>query len=246
MKAKFLFTGLLVMVLVLSVGSLALAQTYTVGTSADFPPFEYVEDEEIVGFDIELIKTIAEDQGFEVEIKDMSFDSLPAALKTGNVDIVASGFTITEERKKAFDFSDPYYSADQSIIVKEGSDKNLTVLYGDNDIGVQTGTTGDMWVTENLAEADILTGEVVRFDTFVMVINDLINENLDGVVLDSPVAERFEEEEDVKVIGEIITGEEYGIAVQQGNQELLDKINNGLEALKESGKYDELLVKYFE
>lgn len=246
MKFKSGIIVLMTVLLVLTMGSFALAETYTVGTSAGFPPFEYVEDGEIVGFDIDLIRAIGESQGFEVEVKDMSFDSLIAGLKTGNLDIIAAGMTITEEREKAVDFSEPYYSANQSVIVKEESGKDLTVLFGDNDLGVQTGTTGDAWVTDNLADKGVLTGEVKHFDTFVMVLNDLVNENLDGVVLDTPVAERFAEMKPVVIVGEIITGEEYGIAVQDGNTALLDKINTGLEEVRESGKMDELLAKYFE
>ncbi len=243
---KITLITLLSIIMIFSLSMMVFAETYTVGTSAGFPPFEYVEDGEIVGFDIDLMKAIAETQGFEVEVKDISFDALPAAVKSGNLDIIAAGMTITEQREKVLDFTDPYYSANQSIIVKEESAKDITVLFGDNDIGVQTGTTGDLWVTDNLAKKGILKGRVKHFDTFVMVINDLVNENLDGVVLDTPVAERFASMKPVKIVGEIITGEEYGIAVDEENTELLNKINAGLKEVKESGKFNELLAKYFQ
>src|SRR5690606_25176810 len=140
-----------VLLVVLS-ANVVMAKTYIVGTSADFPPFEYVEEGEYVGFDIELIKEIGKLKGFEVEVKDLSFDSLIPALKTGNIDIIIAAMTITEERQQVVDLSIPYYSANQSVIVREDSDKNMTVLFGNHNIGVQTGTTGDLWVTENLKD----------------------------------------------------------------------------------------------
>lgn len=245
MKTRAVLICLLVGMMILAMGSIAYGKPYIVGTSADFPPFEYVEDGEYVGFDMDLIRAIAEVQGFDVEIKDMSFDSLIAALKTGNVDIVIAGMTITEEREKAVDFSRPYYSADQSVIVKEDSENGLTVLFGDHKIGVQTSTTGDIWVTDNLEKTGILSGKVVRYDTFVLAVTDLINGNLDAIVLDSPVAERFVKIRPVKIVGIIVTGERYGIAVANGNTELLELINEGIEKVIESGKMDELIGKYF-
>ncbi|MFW6386779.1 MAG: basic amino acid ABC transporter substrate-binding protein [Bacillota bacterium] len=240
---KKIFVLMIVMVFALSAG--VLAETYTVGTNATFPPFEYVEDDEVVGFDIDLIKAIGEHQGFDVEVTDISFDSLIPSLNTGNIDIITAGMTITDERAEQVNFSDPYFVADQSIVVREDSDKNLAVLYGDSDIGVQTSTTGDLWVTENLEEEEILTGEISRYDSYVMVLNDLTNDNLDAVVLDTPVAEKYSEARDVKIVGEIKTGEEYGIAVRKDDEELLEKINEGLEQVKESGEMDELIEEHF-
>ncbi|ADQ13983.1 basic amino acid ABC transporter substrate-binding protein [Halanaerobium hydrogeniformans] len=224
----------------------AYAETYVVGTSAGFPPFEYVEDGEIVGFDMDLITEIGNRQGFEVEFRDISFDSLIPALTTGSIDIIAAAMTITEERAEVLDFSDPYYSANQAVLVHEDSEEGLTILFGDNDIGVQTGTTGDIWVQDHLVEPGILTGNVRNYDSFVLVIRDLANQNIDGVVLDKPVGETYSQGNPVKVVAEIITGEEYGMAVAQGNDELLEKINAGLEEVREDGTMDELIEKYFE
>ena len=231
--------------LVVLTANVVMAKTYIVGTSADFPPFEYVEEGKYVGFDSELIREIGKLKGFEVEVRDLSFDSLIPALKTGNIDIIIAAMTITEERQQVVDLSMPYYSANQSVIVREGSDKNLTVLYGNHNIGVQTGTTGDLWVTENLKDTGILTGSVKRYDTFVYVINDLINGNLDAVVLDTPVARRYSQLRPVTITAEIFTGEEYGIAVDKGNTKLLNLINEGIEELIENGTMDKLIDKYF-
>jgi len=242
---KKLLTILLTLTLVIGLSAVGLAETYTVGTSAGFPPFEYVEDGEIVGFDMDLMKAIGEEMGFEVEFKDIAFDSLIPALKSGNIDVVAAGMTITEQREENVDFTNSYYSADQSIIVKEESGKDISVLYGDNDISVQTGTTGDLWVTEKLADKGILTGDIKRYDTFVLCVSDLVNGNVDAVVLDSPVAERFSEIRPVEIVGIIVTGENYGLAVDEGNTELLDMLNEGLRKVDESGKMAEIIDKYF-
>jgi len=242
-KVLYLF---LIMAVVMMLGGQALAQTYVVGTSADFPPFEYMEDGEFVGFDMDLMRAIAEEMDFEIEFRDISFDSLIPGLRTGTIDIVIAAMTITEERARAVDFSDPYYVANQSIIVREDSGFNLTVLFGDNRIGAQTGTTGDLWVTEELYDEGILTGRVVRYETFDLAIEDLVNENVEALVLDRPVAERFVEARPLVLVGEIITHEEYGIAVDRGNEELLAKINEGLEKVVDSGRMGELIDKYFE
>ncbi|MBC7322784.1 MAG: basic amino acid ABC transporter substrate-binding protein [Acetomicrobium sp.] len=244
MKKCLFYLSVIAFALFVSVAP-ASAKTYVVGTSAGFPPFEYIQDGKIVGFDVDLMKAIAESQGFEVKFQDISFDSLIPGLNAGTIDIVAAGMTITEERAKVVDFTEPYYSANQALLVKEGSGNTLTVLFGNHNIAVQTGTTGDLWVEENLEKTGILTGKVTRFDTFVLAIQDLINGNVDGVVLDTPVAKRYAAEKPVVMVAEIITGEQYGLAVAKGNKELLEKLNKGLEEVKASGKMDELLKKYF-
>lgn len=237
---------ILVILTVLTLSSGVMAQRYVVGTNASFPPFEYVEEGEIVGFDIDLVKEIAKLQGFEVEFRDISFDSLIPGLASGSLDMVAAGMTITEARKEVVAFSDPYYSANQSVLVHEDSEEDLTILFGKNDIGVQTGTTGDTWVRDNLIEKDILTGEIRNYDSYVFVIRDLANKNIDAAVLDKPVAETYSKDNPVKVVAEVITGEEYGIAVGKNNQALQAEINAGLAKVIENGTMDQLIEKYFE
>ncbi len=221
-------------------------KTITVGTSADFPPFEYIENGQFVGFDMDLMREIAKLAGFELKFVDMSFDSLIPALRAGQVDVVAAAMTITDERKQVVDFSTPYWTADQSIIVKADSDLTITVLHQKGRIGVQTGTTGDLWCTDNLVGKGLLLEKnLKRYDTFVLALSDLLNGNIDAIVLDSPVANRFAAIKPVKVVGIIVTGEQYGIAVKKGNKELLDKINSAIKVLNETGKMAELIDKYF-
>jgi polar amino acid transport system substrate-binding protein len=220
--------------------------TYKVGTEASFPPFEYVENGQFVGFDIDLIREIGKLKGFDVEVIDISFDSLIPSLTTGNIDIIAAGMTITEERQKVVDFTIPYYSGDQSILVRKDSEFDITVLFGNHKIGVQTGTTGDLWVTEHLSDKNILPKKnIIRYDTFNFAVRDLVNKNIDAIVLDNPVAERFTKTDPVKIIGIIKTEESYGMAVKKGNKELLNLLNSGIQELQKSGKLDELIDKYF-
>lgn len=235
---------LVILVLFVSVGAL-FGVKYVVGTSADFPPFEYVENGAFVGFDVDLIKAIAEEMGFEVEIRDMSFDSLIAALVSGNLDIVISGMTITPERGEVVSFSKPYWTADQSVVVRADSDFSVTVLFGKHNIGVQTGTTGDLWVEDNLVSTKLLTGNFKRYETYTLAMTDLINKNLDAIVLDSPVAEGFAKVRPVKIVSVLKTYEDYGIAVNKNNTALLELINEGIAKLRESGKLDELNLKHF-
>ncbi|HEU25094.1 MAG: basic amino acid ABC transporter substrate-binding protein [Mesoaciditoga sp.] len=233
-----------ILVILLIFGSFALSKTYIIGTSADFPPFEYVDNGKYVGFDMDLIRSIANLEGFQVEIRDMSFDSLIPALKSGIIDIAIAGMTITPERLKVVDFSTPYWSADQDVIVKKNSNYNLTVLFGNHKVGVQTGTTGDLWVSDNLIKTNILKS-IVRYESFIYALQALLNGEIDAVVLDSPVAERFAQTQPVSIVGIIITNENYGIAVNKGNSELLSKINDGLSKMRSSGQLTSLVDKYF-
>ena len=224
----------------------AFGVTYKVGTEASFPPFEYVENGQYVGFDIDLIKEIGKLKGFDVEVIDISFDSLIPSLTTGNIDIIAAGMTITEDRQKVVDFTIPYYSGDQSILVRKDSDFDITVLFGNHKIGVQTGTTGDLWVTEHLSDKNIIPKKnITRYDTFNFAVRDLVNKNIDAIVLDNPVAERFTKTDPVKIVGIIKTEESYGMAVKKGNKELLNLLNSGIQELQKNGKLDELIEKYF-
>jgi len=144
------------------------------------------------------------------------------------------------------DFSIPYWTADQSVIVKSESPLTITVLFSKGKIGVQTGTTGDLWCTDNLVSTGMLPEKnLKRYDTFVLALSDLLNGNIDAIVLDSPVANRFATTKPVRVVGIITTGEQYGVAVRKGEKELLEKINNAIKVLNESGKMSELIDKYF-
>lgn len=238
--------SLLLTVLVFS-GCTEDEEKVIIGTSADFPPFEYTEDGDIVGFDVDVIKSILKDQGYKVEIEDMSFSSLIPALKQKKIDVVAAAMTITDERDKKIDFSKPYYEADQSIIVKSGSgiqiDKPQDLQ--NYTVGAQTGTTGAGWIKENLIKNGTMSeDDFDSYDTYTLAVNDLANERIDAVVLDKPVAKAFEQDKDVKIIKTIETGEEYGFGVREESTDLLEDINKGLDNIKGSEEWNNYVDKY--
>ncbi len=221
-----------------------------IGTSADFPPFEYLDDDgTIIGFDIDMTKAILEDLGYTVEVKDITFDSLIPSLQTGKIDIIAAAMTITDDREEQVDFTNPYYEADQSVLVINSSTIELDNIIDlqNYTVGSQTGTTGAAWVEEHLVDNGTMDEQnFSRYDTYTLAVLDLINENIDAVVLDKPVAEAFMENKDVKIIETIITGESYGLAVQTGDTTLLEELNDGLATLMDSEDWITLIETYFE
>ncbi len=214
-----------------------------VGTNAEYPPFEYVDENgEIVGFDIDLMKAIAEEAGLEVEFVNTRWDGIFVALASGEFDAVISAATITDERKQTVDFSDPYFNAGQVLAVKKGSDiKGVEDLAG-KKVGVQLGTTGDIWATENT------DAEVVRYDEITLAMQALANGEVDAVINDGPTTAdmiQANPEWEVEIVAGPFTDEFYGIAVRKDKPELLQAINEGLKKVKESGKYAEIYEKWF-
>lgn len=222
-------------------------KVYIVATEPTFPPFETVDEAtgEITGFDIELIKAIAADQGFEVEIQQMGFDAITGAVQTGVADIGASGMSITEERLETVDFSDPYIDAGLAIAVKEDN----TEINGVDDLqgktcAVQLGTTGATEAMKLFDEGIIK--EVKTFNTVDVVMQELVTGGADCVINDKPVTEAYMSKmEGIKIVGDPLVSDSYGFAVMKGNTELLDMINAGLKNVIANGTYDELVAKYF-
>ena len=218
-----------------------------IGTNAEFPPFEYIDNKNGVigkyaGIDMEIAKAIAESIEKEPVIEDMSFDGLLMALKQGKVDCVISGMTITDERLKEVDFSIPYYKATQVMIVKNDSDIKSAQDMKDKKIGVVDGYTGQIVVR------DILNFESSAFFSGQDAVMDLINDKLDVVVIDLILANKFiRYNDELKIVedGETFESEEYGIAVQKGNKELLLKINAKINQLLEEERIDLILDNYY-
>ena len=216
--------------------------TLVMGTNAEFEPFEYRDNDEIVGYDIETAQAIAEFAGLTfAPVEDMAFDSLITALSSGQIDMVVAGMSVTEERLQQVNFSDPYYRAAQVIIVpKEGATVASSADLAGKAIGVQEGTTGDIYVEENVEGA-----QLNRFKKAVDAAIDLANGRLDAVVLDEQPALRIVAQNDaLMVLDEALTEEEYAIAVRKDNPELLAAINAALADLEATGKKAELLEKY--
>ncbi len=217
---------------------------YTVAFEATFAPLEFRDEKtgEFTGFDIELIKAIGEVEGFDVELKDMGFDGIVSSVKTGNIDIGASGLTIREDRLESVDFSIPYYQAGLGIVVRANEDKikSFEDLKG-KKIAVQIGTTGADYAKT------IKGANVTDFDQVTDALMEVKNGGADALVNDNPVNQYYvsKSKKDYKIVGDILESEYYGIAVKKGNTELLEKINNGLKKLKESGEYAKLYKKWF-
>ena len=189
--------------------------------------------------------------GYTVEIQDIGFDSLVPSLVTGKIDVIAAAMTITPLRLEKIDFTDSYYNSDQSILLPADSD---VIIEKDEDIsnltiGAQTGTTGELWVIENLINIENATmtdDQLKRYDTYTLAVLDLDNGNVDALILDNPVAESFAKDEDRKVEYVIQTDEYFGFGVAKGNDDLLDGLNKELESYMESDDWTNLLNKYFE
>lgn len=220
--------------------------TITMSTNAEFEPFEYKDKNEIVGIDIDISNKIAAKVGKKLQVSDVAYDSLPTELQSNKCDFVAAGMTITDSKKKQIDFSDPYFDATQSIIVKKGSSIKSRADLNGKAVGVQLGTTGDDFCTNKDGKSDIKVGSVVRMNKGADAISDLMNGKLDAVVIDDFPAQKFVSKNPDKIekLPEALTVEHYAIAVKKGNTELLNSINSVLKDLKSSGELDKIVAKY--
>lgn len=215
--------------------------TLTMGTNATFPPYEYVDDDgNIIGIDAEIAAAIAEKLGMELEIKDMEFDSLITACAGGSVDVVLAGMTVTDERKESVNFSDSYATGIQVIIVKEDSEIATADDLDGKTIGVQSGTTGDIYCRDDYGE-----DSVKQYNNGALAVAALQNGQVDCVVIDNEPAKNFVASNDgLKILDTEYITEDYAIAVAKENTELLEKINNAMTELKADGTIDKIINKY--
>lgn len=240
MKKVLKFISLSVMGLLMSV-TLFAKSTIVVGTNAEFAPFEYLEKDKIVGFDIDLLNAISKETDLDFKITNMAFDGLLPALQMKKIDLVIAGMTATPEREKAVLFSNPYFKAKQVVIVKKGDNslKSFDDLAG-KKVGVMLGFTGDAVVSE------IKGAKVERFDAAYAALLALGQGKVDAVVLDSEPAKSYTEKNKNLVIADIPAEEEdYAIAVRKTDKELIEKINKALVKIKENGEFDKIVKKYF-
>lgn len=218
-----------------------------VGTEPTYPPFEMTNDQgEIIGFDIDLLSAIAADQGLTIEFRDMDFDSIIPALQGGNIDIAASGLSITPARQKQVLFSDPYIEAGLVIAVTM---KNANVSGVDDlaglTVAVQQGTTGAAKAEELKAAGKV--SNIKYFPNVSVAIMELVNGGADAIINDKPVTQAFVSKmpDKIKIVGETLVSDEYGFAVANSNTELIAKLNAGLANVKAAGLIEELSAKYF-
>jgi polar amino acid transport system substrate-binding protein len=216
-------------------------EALTVGSDIPYPPFEQGKPGSYTGFDIELMEAIAEKIGRTAEFQDTSFETIFRDVAQGKFDAVISAATITPEREKAVDFSNPYYLSEQAVLVKEGSSITGIEDLSGKVVGVQQGTTG-----QELAKEKAGASEVRPYPEGPDAVNALKSGTVEAVVIDAPVAQNaVEKSGGVEIAEKVPTEEDYGIAVAQGNTELLDEINQGLKEIEEDGTYAKIYKKWF-
>lgn len=220
------------------------------GTAPGFEPFEMNVDGELVGFDIDLLEAVVDETDYELaDWTEIEFDSLIPALEDGSIDVIAAAMTITEDRQERIAFSDPYYSADQSVLVQTGGDfqpESLENLEG-RDVGAQSGTTGEGIVEDELiAEGLLDESDYDSYDNYVLAVEELERGTLDAIVIDEPVGASFESDREVEVAFTFETGEEYGFGVRQDADDLQAALSESIEAVQESSQYEEITQEWFD
>jgi polar amino acid transport system substrate-binding protein len=221
----------------------AKVRTVTIATDATWPPMEMVDkNKAIVGFDIDFMNAVAKEAGFKAVYKNTAWDGIFGGLEAGKYDAIVSSVTITDERKKQYDFSDPYITVGQILVVPKAAKnvKTLADLKG-KKVGAQIGTTGSFEVKK------IEGLELKTYDEIGLAFEDMAAGRLAGVVCDEPTAANFalqraEYKAKLQIVGEPFTKEFYGVVVKKGNKELLDLINKGIRAVQ-AKKIDEQLRK---
>lgn len=235
----------LLIALVMLAAQPALARTITFAQDSTWPPMEFIdENKQMVGFSTDYMKAAAKEAGFEAQFKNVAWDGIFAGLESGQYDAICSSVTITEERKKAMDFSIPYFKVRQALVVpKTSTAKSLEDMKG-KTLGGQIGTTGYFAIQKVKG----VSGK--SYDEIGLAMEDLFNGRIDGVVCDDPVAaqyalQRAEYAAKLKIAAILDTGDEYyGVAVKKGNKEVLDLINKGIEAVQAKGIDKELRKKW--
>ena len=219
------------------------APVYQVGSNMAFAPFEFIENGQPAGFDMELIVAIMKTQGVEVKLQNLPFDGLIPALQAKSIDIAMSGMTITEQRKKRIYFSEPYYDNGLVVMVR----KELTNKYKTIDdvkgakVCAQIGTTGHI-------AAQKMTKDIKLFNNAAEAFLEIGNKGCDAVVHDKPVVEYYvaqRGEKDLTVLPGQLNSEQLGIAMAKGNDKLLKMVNDGLAKVKANGEYDRIYAKWF-
>jgi len=220
-----------------------LKDSYTVATDSSFVPFEFKEDGEYVGFDIDLINAVADEAGFDINLEVTNFDGIIPGLQTGSFDIAIAGISITEERAKKIDYSDPYYESGLAIgVQKDNNDiKGIEDLEG-KTIATRLGSTSAAYIDENIDNAD--PNQYEQLDQAYLAVE---NGSADAILYDAPNVQYYIQTtgDNLKVVGDLYQAEDYGIAISKGNEDLVAAINDALATLKENGKYDEIYEKWF-
>lgn len=209
-------------------------------TEAGFAPYEYYEDGEIVGVDIDIAKEIAKELGKELVIKDVSFDFLINEVKSGKADFAAAGISITPERAEEVDFTMEYTTSNQVVVVRKDSEIKTFDDIKNKKIAVQLGTVADLYVEENYKKATI-----VSHKKYLSAVEDVKTKKADCIIMDElPAKEIVSENDSLKILDGILFQDKYGMIVKKGNNELKEQINKVLERMINDGTIDELVLKH--
>jgi len=221
----------------------ASAQTIKLGADVTFPPFEQMQNGKVTGFDIDIITAIAKEANLQIDgdIKTMDFQGLIPAIQTGTIDVAVAGITIKPERAQQVNFSKPYYKSGISLLVKKDSTIAGVADLKGKTVAVKLGTTGDLMMSNEQGVT------VKRFNNIDEAYRELQNSGADAVIFDNPVHQNYINtgHENVKVVGDLLTGEDYGIAVTKKDAQLVNKINDGFDKIIQNGEYDKIYQKYF-
>ena len=231
---------LLVMSILLLTGCKSDDNKLILATEAGFAPYEYYQDGEIVGVDIDIAREIALSLGKELVIKDVSFDFIINEIKSGKSDIGAAGMSITKERLEEVDFSVEYAVSNQVVIVPMDSKITSIDQISNQRIAVQLGTVADSYVNENYKDAT-----VIRQKKYLSMVEDLKAGKVDLIIMDLlPASEIVKSNDGLKILDEYLFTDKYGMAIKKGNKELLDKVNDVLTRLMSEGKIEEYTIKH--
>ena len=218
------------------------APVLKVATNVAFPPYEYYDNEQAVGIDVDIIQAICDKLGYTMELSDMEFGSIITAVASGKVDVGFGAITITEERAKSVHFTTSYSTGIQAVIVKEDSPiASVDDLYGDDVvIGVQQDTTGDIYATGDFGEEHI-----ARFNKGADAVQALITGKCSAVIIDNSPAETFvAQNAGLKILPTVYAEEAYGFELSYDNEELYNAVNGALEELLADGTVQAIIDKY--
>ena len=211
-------------------------------TEAGFAPYEFYQNGEIVGVDIDIAKEIAKELGKELVVKDVSFDFLINEVKSGKADFAAAGISITDERKKQVDFTDEYTVSNQVVVVKQDSPITSFDEISNKKIAVQLGTVADLYVSDNYPDATL-----VQHKKYLSAVEDVKADKVDCLIMDElPAKEIVKANSELKIMDGVLFQDRYGMIVKKGNDKLRKQINKVLKRLIDDGTIENLVLKYSE
>lgn len=239
-SGNFMKKVLLVIMIIFLTGCTKREDKLIMVTEAGFAPYEYYSDGKIVGVDVDIAKEIAKEMGKKLVVKDVAFDSIIHEVKSGKADMGVAGISYSEERAKQVDFSSNYTTSKQVIIVRKNSPISSKEEIKNKKISVQLGSVADMYVSEEYKQKNI-----IRQKKYLASIQDLKDNKVECVVMDElPAKEMVKQNNDIRILNDILTEDTYGIIVDKGNTELLNIINKVIERLKQEGKIDKYILEH--